>query len=403
MVMRHLTALLSLLLLGGCAADGTDLDLPAATPLSTPAGPGAAQPWIAAGDGRLVLSWTEPAEAGHTLRFALWQDSAWTEPGTVASGADWFVNWADFPSVVPISADRMAAHWLQRSGPGRYSYDVMLVQSFDGGATWTEPLRPHRDGTETEHGFVSLFPLADSVGVVWLDGRRFADTADGAATNEMMLLATSLPATGMAPVEHRIDERVCDCCQTSAAWTSRGVLVAYRDRSPDEVRDIAYSTYADGRWDPPRLVHADDWVINACPVNGPAVAAAGDRAVIAWFTAARDTPRVQVAFSDDAGRTFGAPVRVDQGDPVGRVDVLLIDSDRAFIVWLERVGDAAEVRGRLVRASGEAGPPAAVAATSAGRSAGFPRMAALDGRVLLAWTETSEPSSVRAAILAFDR
>jgi hypothetical protein len=48
------------------------------------------------------------------------------------------------------------------------------------------------------------------------------------------------------------------------------------------------------------------------------------------------------------------------------------------------------------------GAPASLAATSDGRSAGFPRMAAARGRVLLAWTETSDPQNVRTAIIDFD-
>ena len=64
----------------------------------------------------------------------------------------------------------------------------------------------------------------------------------------------------------------------------------------------------------------------ACPVNG-AVAAAGERVAVAWFTGADKTPRVKLAFSNDAGETFGQPVAVDDGNPTGRVDVLLLVAD----------------------------------------------------------------------------
>ena len=37
--------------------------------------------------------------------------------------------------------------------------------------------------------------------------------------------------------------------------------------------------------------------------------------------AANELPRVKVVFSGDAGQTFGGPVQVDEGSPVGRVDV----------------------------------------------------------------------------------
>lgn len=381
----------------GC--DGApDLSLPEPTPLEVPAAAGAAQPFVAAGPAGLTLSWTEPAGAGHALRYASWDGRAWSAVGTVAEGEDWFVNWADFPSVVPMGGDALAAHWLQRSGPGRYSYDVLFTESTDGGRTWSEPQRPHRDGTETEHGFATLFPHGDGVGAVWLDGRHFEGGHHGAATSEMQVRFTTFTA-GAPGEELVVDRRACDCCQTAVARTSRGPVVFYRDRSPGEVRDIAVSRYTGGAWSEPRLVHPDGWEINACPVNGPATDARGDDVVVAWFTAAADTPRVRVAWSRDAGDSFTAPVQVDGGDPVGRVDVLLLEDGTALVVWLERTGEDAEIRGRRVAADGRTGPPRTLAATTSGRSGGFPRMARLGSDVLLAWTDPGEPSRVRASLL----
>jgi hypothetical protein len=397
--MRSAAAFVCAAFAAACGANGSDLDIPQPRPLAPPAGAGAAQPFVAAGAGDLILSWTEPADRGHALRFARFDGSGWSPVRTVAEGADWFVNWADFPSVVALPDDRLAAHWLQRSGPGRYSYDVMITTSADGGATWTAPVRPHHDGTETEHGFVALFPFAGGLGAVWLDGRRYADGPHGAATKEMEVRFTSFAPDGTAGEERVIDQRACDCCQTAIAAADAGPVVFFRDRSAGEVRDISTSRLVDGRWTEPRRVHADDWEINACPVNGPAAAANGNTVAVAWFTAAADTPRVRVAFSDDGGASFGAPIPVDDGDPVGRVDLLLVDGDRALVVWLERVGTDAEVRGRLIHRSGETGAARTLAATTAGRSGGFPRMSRNGSDVLLAWTEPGDPSRVRAALL----
>jgi hypothetical protein len=395
--MRNLLVpVLSLAAVAACRGADATLVLPAAQMLEAPAAPGSAQPYVAADGDRLILSWTEPDAGGHALRFASFDGERWSAPATIASGADWFVNWADFPSVVSLRPGHLAAHWLQRSGPGRYSYDVLFTQSADGGVTWSPAQRPHRDGTESEHGFVSLFPHGDGAGAIWLDGRRFVASAAAPATSEMMLLFTTASPAGALGPELTIDDRICDCCQTSVALTGRGPLVVYRDRSPGEVRDIGYSRFDGTAWSAPRLVHADGWVINACPVNGPAADAAGEDVVVAWFTAAQNTPRVNVAFSRDAGESFGAPLRIDQGDAIGRVDAIMVDG-RAFVVWMERVGDGAEVRGRLVAMDGTLGPVATIGTTEAGRSAGFPRMAAAGQRVLLAWTEPGDPSEIRAA------
>jgi hypothetical protein len=386
----------------GCGDGGPALDVPVPAPVAVPAPPGSAQPFLAAHGDRLILSWTERVEGGHALRLTEWDGTTWTEPRTVATGANWFVNWADFPSVVALDGDRYVAHWLQRSGPGRYAYDVVITTSGDGGVTWTPPIRPHTDGTETEHGFVSLFAHGDEAAAVWLDGRRFAETAAGPATNEMQLRFASLrhdAGSTVSGLEFLLDDRICDCCQTAVAVTQRGPVVFYRDRLPGEIRDISVTRYLDGEWSQPQRVHEDGWEINACPVNGPAADAAGDDVVVAWFTGAHETPRVRLAFSSDGGATFDRVVVVDDGEPVGRVDVLLLDDGRALVVWLERVGEDAEIRGRLVARDGTPGTSRTVAATTAGRAGGFPRMARLGGEVLLAWTEPGEPSHVKAARL----
>jgi beta-lactamase class D len=402
-------ALLALPLLAGCGADAaSDAEFPATlgalTALESPAAPGGGEPNLSVGpDGRIYLSWLEPAaDSAHALRFAVLEGEAWSAPRTIAEGRDFFVNWADFPSLVALPDGRLAAHWLERTAASPYAYGVRIVQSADGGATWSAPVTPHRDATPTEHGFVSLFPLpGDSLGAIWLDGRRYAAGEDGtAASDEMMLAFTTIAPSGEAAPERMLDERVCDCCQTAVALTSRGPVAVYRDRSADEVRDIYTVRRVNGRWSEPRPVHADGWRIEACPVNGPAIAAAGERVAVAWFTAAQDTARVRVAFSDDAGASFGAPVRIDDGDPAGRVGVVLLDDGRALVSWIERTGDAgAEVRARTVAPGGTLGAPLTVAASSAARASGFPRIARSGDQVIFAWTEPGEPSAVRTARL----
>ncbi|MEW5927626.1 MAG: sialidase family protein [Gemmatimonadota bacterium] len=390
----------------GARASGSAPALAGLREIPSPAAPGSAEPNLAAGDdGRVYLSWIEPApDSAHALRFAVLEGGRWSAPRTVASGRDWFVNWADFPSLAVLPGGRLAAHWLQRSGPGRYAYDVRIARSSDGGATWSPGVVPHRDGVPAEHGFVSLWAEGDSLAAAWLDGRKYAAAEGGGGGEgeghggETMLMHTALAADGGLAAETELDARICDCCQTGQATTSAGPLVVYRDRSPDEVRDVYVVRRVGGRWTEPRPVHADGWKIPACPVNGPQVSARGDDVAVAWFTGARDTARVRVAFSRDAGATWSAPVRVDDGDPAGRVDVELLEDGAALVSWIERTGGgAAEVRARRVSAGGARGAASTVAATGGERASGFPRMARSGGEVVFAWTAPGDPSTVRTA------
>ena len=400
----------------GCATERGE-EAGSLVTLSSPAARGSAEPNLSvAPDGRVYMSWLEPLDSGHALRYSVLDDTTWSAPRTIRQGKDFFVNWADFPSIEVLADGRLAAHWLQRNGKGTYAYGVRIAVSPDDGLTWAEAVMPHRDSSQTEHGFVAMWREGSGLGAAWLDGRNFAkaaadsaggdaghgsgkDDSDHGSGSEMMLLSTTLGADASLGAEEVLDNRTCDCCQNSAAVTADGPIVVYRDRTPDEIRDIHVVRRVGGRWTQGVPVHRDGWRVDFCPVNGPSVSAAGRRVAVAWFTAANDSARVKVAFSQDAGATFGAPVRVDEGNPAGRVDVELRDDGGALVTWIERTGeDAAAVRSRRVPGTGSTpGTPLTIATSSAERASGFPRTAVTGRDVVFAWTVPGKPSEVRTA------
>jgi hypothetical protein len=405
------------LLFAGCLRNAVNAPAAQATPspqaapvvreADSPAGADSREPELFTGtDGRVILSWVEKkGKKSHTLRFAVRDPSGWSEARTVAEGDNWFVNWADFPSVVALADGSLAAHWLVKSGSGTYAYDVNVARSRDGGKTWGRAVVPHTDGTQTEHGFVSLLPLADGrLGAVWVDGRALQDLKEGHEEEEsplpvsMQLRYAAIDGAGKLSDEAVLDERICECCQTSAVMTADGPLAAYRDRSEQEVRDIHFVRGQPDGWSTPRPVHADGWQVKACPVNGPQLAAEGRRVALAWFTGEGDAPRVQVSFSADAGATFGPPVRVDDGEAMGRVDVLLLADGSALVCWMSGGAEGGANKVRRVAPDGTLGPVAVIAKTDVSRSSGFPRMARLGETVLFAWTQFGKPSQVRTAI-----
>ncbi len=354
-------------------------------------------------NGGIILSWVEKIGGKrYALRTSTRDGNGWSTAHTVAEGANWFVNWADFPSVIGLPDGSLAAHWLVKSGSGTYAYDVNIARSKDG-TTWSKPIVPHRDNTQTEHGFVSLIPLPDGrLGVVWLDGRNMKyvkhdGNEDAPGSDSMTLRYASINADGELADEVQLDDRVCECCQTSATLTSEGVIAVYRDRSQAEVRDIYSVNQVNGSWATPRSIHPDNWGINGCPVNGPTVAANGRRVAVAWFTGANETPQVKLAFSNDAGATFGTPIQVDDGETLGRVDTLLLPDGSALVCWLSGNAEGGAIKVRRVRSDGTLGPPAIIAPTNISRSSGFPRMARLGDEVHFAWTEFGKPSKVRMA------
>jgi hypothetical protein len=361
--------------------------------MPSPAGAGSGQPNLAMSpDGRVYLSWIERLGNGRfSLRFAVKEGDGWAAPRAIAEGSNWFVNWADFPSMIALPDGSLAAHWLVKSGPGTFEYDVTISRSFDGGKTWGKPFIPHRDGVKTEHGFVSLFAAQDgALAAVWLDGREMKPGAGDHdhGRGNMTLRYVKIKRDGTLTDEAVLDARVCECCQTSAAMTADGPVVVYRDRSEaeKEIRDISIVKLKGGRWSAPRPVFQDNWQLNGCPVNGPAVAAAGRRVAVAWYTGANNASRVKLAFSDNAGESFGEPIVVDDGNPAGRVDVMLLADGSAIVCWLEKLPGGGAVRMRRVRPDGHRDEAITIAPAGTARSNGFPQMAIARDTLVFAWT-----------------
>ena len=313
-------------------------------------------PSIAAdGTGGFVVSFVD--EKKKSFRFATYRDGKWSAARTIASG-DLLVNRADFGSLA-VEGKTIAAQWSTHYGHGAA---IHLARSTDGGVTWTKAVTPH-PALVSEFGFVSLLPAGEAV---WLDGRTLKNGEEGEGDMQLRFSGDVL-----------LDARVCDCCQTAMAMTSAGPVIAYRDRSGDEIRDISIVRRTTSGWTKPKTLHADGFRITGCPVNGPQLDARGKRVVAVWFTDAQQQPRVQVAFSEDAGASFGTPVRIDGGRTQGKVDVALLPNGDAVATWLQD----GMLYARRISAKGTLGVPLPVA-----RADGFARIAVSKENVAVVWT-----------------
>jgi hypothetical protein len=370
--------------------------------VESPAGPASAQPFLTASPRGVVLSWFENVQGQTILKFASRTADGWSTSRKIASDDDFFLNWADVPSVVRMSNGTLVAHWLRRNSPRGAGYDVEIASSSDEGQTWSKAFSPHHDGTKTQHGFAALFEMTGGTtpfGLVWLDGRLTTPAADpdDDAVGEMTLRSARYDAAWQQQADDGVDLRVCDCCPTAAASTSDGIVVAYRNRSADEIRDIYVTRLADGKWSEPSAVHNDGWKIDGCPVNGPAVAASGRDVAVAWFAAPQDQGHSFVAFSKDSGRSFGQPIRVDDEGSFGRVAVALMPDGSAVVSWIELANRQATFEIRRVGRDGSRSAAVTVVDVGARRGTSYPRMVRSDRELVLAWT--GEESRVQTAVV----
>ncbi|HYR26896.1 MAG TPA: sialidase family protein [Thermoanaerobaculia bacterium] len=289
-------------------------------------------------------------EKTKSFRLVTYDEDGWSPPRTIATDPALLINRADHPTIEAY-VDELVATWSRRKAHGSV---VLVAKSIDGGLTWSTPQTPHPD-VVSQFGFTAQ--TRDEF--VYLDGRKLDGGMEGNGEMELRAGDGTL-----------LDPRVCDCCQTAIAMTGEGsVVVAYRDRSADEVRDISIVRKTESGWTQPKTLHADGWKIAGCPVNGPQLDADGKRVVAAWFTAANGDPRVYVAVSEDSGTTFSKPVRIDEGSPAGRVDVVLV-ADGAAVTWVAQKGGKSTLHARRIDGDGSLGK-----SVSLGEASGFPRAA----------------------------
>ena len=365
------------------------------SPVAFVTGENSAQPSVVADPGQgFVVTWQERGAPVHQLKFAVLDAlGGEIDRGTIAQGENWFVNGADFPNLAVLDNGDWVSFWLQKTSADTYSYDIRTLRSRDRGKTWDSSVVVHEDATATEHGFVSMLAAGgDQVRLVWLDGRRMAGAGgdheghEGAAEH-MSLRTATLGRDGKLKDARELDDLTCACCQTDAVRGATRTLVTYRDRSSAEIRDIGALVFSGSKWSKPSLIHADHWTIAACPVNGPALVARGDRFAVLWPTMAGGDLQVRFAIGD--GKSFAAPVMLAGGAPeLGRVD-LATWGDNGFLATRVRQGnDGTELVVEELDAKGRSTSSKSVA----NKVGGYPRLARSGDSALLVWAQAGASS-----------
>ena len=347
--------------------------------------------------GNLYLSWIEELQNDtFSLQYSkLGTDGQWLPAQEIVKGNNWFINWADFPSLTTFNNGGFAAHWLQMRDTGTYDYDIYVSTSEEGN-NWNEPFILHDDQLAAEHGFVSMASYGkDEIMATWLDGRNTKqtdntiDNGHGHGHGGAMTLRTAIfNIDGQKRNKVALDNRICDCCQTDLVISNEGPIIVYRDRSQREVRDMSIVRQIDGQWTEPKTVYNDEWLINGCPVNGPSIAVKDSITVVAWYTEANEVPKVQIAISEDYGANFSTPIRIDEETPLGRVDVL-IDEEEILVTWLSKK-DKGSLNLTKVNMSNHEIRTHHLSHMDMSRRSGFPIIEKANDRMIVAWSEVSD-------------
>ena len=349
--------------------------------------------WGMASDGSPLLSWLEKSKDGSlSLRYSIRRGAQWSEPRTIVSNRQFFRQPAESPSVISFPNGSLLAEWVELP-PGSGEAENLYVSASRNGTHWTTPVMAHRDRSPVQHALASMIASsADEASLIWLEALKGEDAPSA-------LKRTVVNSNGAVVKEETLDSDVCTCCPTSIVKTAKGLLVAYRDHSAQDIRDIGIVRFENGRWQPSRILNGDKWEINACPVNGAAAAARNNRVAIGWYTEAQDSPRTQLAFSSDGGATFSKPIRISTGNSFGHTSVALDDNGDAIVSWLEEgSGDGVRLLARQVTSAGVAGPVVEVA-QGAQRAIGYPRLLQVGTETWIAWGNSGSTKIQTAQLL----
>ena len=346
-----------------------------------------AQPNLVSSNGSLSLSWISSKEENKaSLNYSQYIEGQWIKPQVIASGSNWFINWADFPAHA-INQDLIITSHLKKSASGKYTYDVVLNLQKLSGEKIKEDFLLNTDGVEAEHGFVSIIANnKKGFFITWLDGRNTIEKKIDGDHKPMTIRFAEITDKGDIIKESELDASTCDCCQTSIAITDDGPIVVYRDRGEKEVRDIYSVKNINGTWEEPNEVHDDGWIINGCPVNGPKVTVNSKDLAVAWFTVSNGNPLVNVSFSKNNGNSFGVPLKVNDHDAIGRVDVSFLNEEEVIVSYMEVDDIGTYLRIKKVSFDGKISEPITISKIDGGRNTGVPQLEIIDSEIFIVWT-----------------
>jgi hypothetical protein len=358
-----------------------------------PSNPGSIQAnWTVTQDGKPLLSWVETEKDGsYTLKYSIRSGAQWSQPRTIAAHREFFRHPAELPGMVQLADGTFLAHWVEMP-EGADDAEFLHVTASKDGATWSKPIMAHKDKSMVQHGLASMTPSGDhEASVMWLEALKGED-------GPVSLKRTVINNQAAVVKEETLDTDVCACCPTAIVNTAKGLLVAYRDHTKEDIRDISVIRFEGGKWSDSKNVNPDKWKLNACPTNAAAAAAKGNQVAISWYTGAQENPRVEAVFSSDGGATFGRPVLVSTGHAFGYTSLALDDHGGAIVSWLEQGGSDTRILARSIAANGALGAVTRVA-EGPRKTLGYPKMLRAGGETWVAWAGSSGPAKVQTARL----
>jgi hypothetical protein len=283
--------------------------------------------------------------------------------------------------------------WQSR---GAGATKLRFARSMDWGKSFSKAIDVDPQGIASQSFFTMGVSPQGIVHVAWIDGRD-RETIGGPA----VYLARSSGHGGTFEKSVRVNldakAEVCPCCRPSIGFSKGGAVhVSWRAVFDNNVRDFVVASSADGgrTWGTAVRVAEDNWSINGCPHSGSSMATLRERLFITWYTIREDRSEINLAYSDDGGRSFSSRQSLSGGLLDPNHPVLFAADDRIVSLFQARDARPDGVWGKIaafyreVDRDGRLSAPVRVGQLAG--SASYPTLA-WEGpeRLFVVWTESS--------------
>ena len=386
-------------------------------------------PSIAASGQFVSLAWTATIKDGAADVFvASSRDGGRTfgTPTAVTTGGGVSASGEQPPRVALVAREgrdpAIVVVWTSKGSTGTR---LLSARSDDGGKSFAAPAAVTGSDAAGNRGWESIATDRDGeVLALWLDHRETAtgksvapmdhaehqhleanqNKADGVARAQLSkLFFAKLAQSGSG---RAIVGGVCYCCKTSIATDSaNGVYAVWRHVYAGNVRDIAFTMSTDGgrTFGAPVRVSNDNWVLDGCPENGPAIAVDSSKQIhVAWPTlvpAASPSSEPSMALfyaTSSDGRRFTARQSIPTEGFPRHPQIALGPHGEAVVAWDERT----EGNSRVVIAHGTGDTHGTVhfarQVVGDNASASYPVIATAGDASVIAWQSgTTERTVIR--------
>lgn len=278
-----------------------------------------------------------------------------SEPVKVNSMPQAIQAWKEEPPVIRVDRQgRIHVLYVAKEN-GRNT--TWFSTSADGGNHFSEPINLRTRTAEASH-YLDVMAI-DSTGrahVVWHD-ERDSEQYEAQGSGVLSLYYASIQDPQQAEFRSRkIAGSLCSCCRTTIDIdTDDQPVVLGRFVFDGGARDHAILKIpTDGKPDSLRRISNDNWQIDGCPSQGPALSIAEDgRYHVAWFMQGSERQGLFYAHSADSGPRISEPMPVGHREALPKhPDVLALGND-VVLAWKEFDGTQTKVRSMVSLDRGE--------------------------------------------------